>query len=154
MECQKAERKLSAYIDRELGEAITSELADHLSVCPGCSEKLKRMETVWADLEALPEEQITPFFYTRLMSRLQTETPFTRFQNRVLVPVSFGLVILLGIVTGSMVVSDEVQLADSAITETSITRDYIDNHLQDFPEASFAQGYMNVALISDSELGD
>jgi len=154
MKCAIAERYLSAYIDRELAEDVLVEVEKHLHGCNACRIKHEMFNSIWQDLENLQSEPVPAYFYTRLQAKLQSLNPFTRFRDRVLIPLSFGLVMFLGAITGSMVMSDKIQLSETAFAETSETITYIEDHLQDFPESSFSQAYMDIIEMPGNDQGE
>lgn len=142
---------LSVYIDGELREERMKEVRSHLDVCASCAEKCRQMQRVWDAIGCLPQETPAPFFYTRVAARLRRVERYTTIKDRILVPLSFALVLFLGIITGSMFGTGVGSRQDAAFAESSITQEYLENHLQDFPEASFAQDYTELAVLSSGK---
>ena len=71
MNCEMAQRKLSAYLDGELDAALHQELAGHLRQCPGCREELEELGGVDILLRSLPQYHPTADFAQVVVSRVQ-----------------------------------------------------------------------------------
>jgi len=73
MDCETALRNLSAYLDRELGEAPSAELEQHLQECRHCFSMVefeRRLRTVVR--RSCASEQIPPELEQRLRKLLQS----------------------------------------------------------------------------------
>ncbi|MBN2414776.1 zf-HC2 domain-containing protein [bacterium] len=146
MQQHVSDELLSVYIDGELTEERMQEIRRHLEDCAACAQKCGSMQKLWDAVGSLPPESPMPFFYTRVAARLHRAERYATLKERILVPLSFALVLFLGVITGSMFGGGRQQ--DAAFAETSVTLEYLENHLQDFPEASFAQDYVELAVLS------
>ncbi|MEW5767897.1 MAG: zf-HC2 domain-containing protein [bacterium] len=77
MPCRKRKKELSFYLDGEIGRRESRKIEQHLSVCPGCSRRLKILErdreylrNLFESIEApgLPPE-FEKDFYQRLIPK-------------------------------------------------------------------------------------
>ena len=71
MNCEMAQRKLSAYLDGELDAALHQVLAGHLRQCPECREELEELGGVDTLLRSLPRYHPTADFAQVVVSRVQ-----------------------------------------------------------------------------------
>jgi hypothetical protein len=112
MRCSKAEKNLSAYLDRELNPRAAGKLETHLSGCPRCREKLAELERVEAALGAIPGREPSPFLWTRVKAGINSEAEparsrpvFARFRLAP-VPARVAIVSLfLAVVMGGVIFS-------------------------------------------------
>lgn len=101
---------MSAYIDRALAPAESSELESHLSGCPICGAALGQLEALRSTFRALPQEKLSfdmgAVILGRLPPRSRTARSKPRSPLRQLVPLSLGAAAALacGIYLGSLLV--------------------------------------------------
>lgn len=55
MKCERVEEFLSAYVERDLDTLLQGRVEDHLHRCAPCTRSLQELQTLWSELEALPE---------------------------------------------------------------------------------------------------
>ena len=118
MKCKAVHKKLIFYIEGSLPEKEMQQIAGHLRECPECllfSEDLKKtMEIIGLEKSS----KVNPFFYTRVKAKLEnTEEPEivkTPAFVRILQPVAFSILLLLGIYTG-------VRIGQIPQTKNSVT---------------------------------
>ena len=152
MRCRTVQRKLSAFLDGEVPEKMTSQITEHLSGCPACREEAASLSAVWKGLEEMREIDPSPYFWTRLNARIaQAErrrfSPdrVWRMLSRTLVPVTGVTAAVIGLWIGGALYdvyqpdrTDEWDQVASAL--------YLDT-LDDFPAQSIGSAYME--LVSD-----
>jgi predicted anti-sigma-YlaC factor YlaD len=139
-------RKLSAYMDGEVSEDDRGRIDAHIDHCPECRKRLDQMKEDWERLSALPAKQAPPFFYTRMHGRLHTVQVRMKFTEKVLVPLSFAGALYLGVVIGSLVGDRSSAALSAPLPEKPITQAYIEENLNEIPEATLDQIYLELAL--------
>ena len=82
MNCEMAQRKLSAYLDGELDAALHQELAGHLRQCPGCREELEELGGVDTLLRSLPQYHPTADFTRVVLVLSRVQDPVAPGQSR------------------------------------------------------------------------
>jgi anti-sigma factor RsiW len=70
MNCRRAEKILSAYMDHELKPRDRAKIERHLDSCGACREKLEEFRADWEVLEALPGYEIPAGMKARVIARL------------------------------------------------------------------------------------
>jgi len=71
MKCHNAQKKFSAYQDRELKPREQEEISSHLLNCQSCREQYEKLERVWQTLEELQEIRPDPWFYPQLVRKVK-----------------------------------------------------------------------------------
>lgn len=66
--CIEIQRKLSAYMDGELGAAESGAVKEHLAVCAACAGELRAATERDAELKSLPAAEPGPFFEARVLA--------------------------------------------------------------------------------------
>ena len=106
MKCKNLHSKLIFYLEDDLPEAEKGRVEKHLSECNECRAFANDMRKTLGIIEVEKKPESNPFFYTRLKARLESEYQqepemFRRpFFARVLQPVLFSVILLLGIYAG------------------------------------------------------
>lgn len=103
MKCKTVHSKLIFFLERELPEAEMKAVQEHLAGCTDCALFAEDMKKTLSILESDKTPELNPFFYTRVKARM--EQPATRLVGRpvlakVLQPVAFSIILLLGIYAG------------------------------------------------------
>ena len=62
MNCKRAHRRLSAYLDGELPNREALRLEEHLTACPSCQAEADRLRQAWQVLSATEEIRPSPQF--------------------------------------------------------------------------------------------
>ncbi|NQT24366.1 hypothetical protein HQ585_03325 [candidate division KSB1 bacterium] len=118
----------------------TDEICAHLRDCPNCSQWASELESAWQMLEADPGAKPSPYFYTRLRARLDSETQSSPWSVRILLPVSATVVLVLGILLGSVIGTN-----GNGTTALQSQTEWIDGlHLESFDDiqsTSFGAAY-------------
>jgi hypothetical protein len=65
--------KLPELLNGTLDAAEVARLREHLASCPGCAEEAASLETLWARLGELPDEEPSPALRERFATRLARE---------------------------------------------------------------------------------
>ena len=90
------------YIDNELSVEKRTEVEKHLEECADCRSFLAFLEDGMQVIEKEKNPEVSPFFFTRLSSRLE-EKPEYQVQNpwvRLVQPAFFSLLLVAGIYGG------------------------------------------------------
>jgi anti-sigma factor RsiW len=109
MRCSKAVKKLSPYLDGELGARDNALLEAHLTQCDRCAYELKRLLQLHGLICQAQRFSAPPDFHSKVMERVigrQTKgfslfPVFTRFAEAIV----FVLAITAGIMSGGMLIS-------------------------------------------------
>ncbi len=145
MKCRHIQKRLSAYIDNEMGREERKTLDAHLEACETCRFALERMRGVWVLIGEVPQPEAVPYFMTRLNARLGEQKSHSGLIERILLPVSVAAVIFLGTLMGSYFGMNGNQVNTESQAEVEVVSiDYID-HLSDLPSASLSEAYFNLA---------
>ena len=67
MQCQKVQRKLSAYLDGELDLGASRSIESHLNQCGACMEMVANCRRVDALVRGLPKLDVGPDFVAQLL---------------------------------------------------------------------------------------
>ena len=77
MQCQKVQRKISAYIDGELDAASSRSVERHISQCGICREMVADFADVNVLVRGLPKLDMGPDFIGQLLERVsESQAPF------------------------------------------------------------------------------
>jgi anti-sigma factor RsiW len=79
MQCQKVQRKLSAYMDGELALAALRSVESHLDQCAACMKMVADFRKVDALVRELPRFDVSPEFVAQLLKEVgESGTPAKR----------------------------------------------------------------------------
>jgi predicted anti-sigma-YlaC factor YlaD len=146
--CSKIRRRLSAYLDGELDSVKKVSIESHLENCQACRHELKIVNQSWHFLDSLPEPEPPLYFYTRLKARLSSAARERKesWLDRVLIPVSAVVVVILGVFMGSVVGKNGKQVVQEVPAEDNIVSSLYLDHFDDFPTASLGEVYVNLVF--------
>lgn len=106
MKCKAVHKKLILFLEKELPGPEMKAVQEHLDVCPDCAFFAEEMKMTLSILETEKVSEVNPYFYTRVKAKLdrQSEIQFSGIRSsmlvRVLQPVAFSIILLLGIYGG------------------------------------------------------
>lgn len=105
MKCKTTHSKLIFFLEKELVTAEMKAVQEHLDSCPDCALFAEELKKTLSILETDKVNEITPFFYTRVKARLENQASQPQIARRsvlvrVLQPVAFSIILLLGIYAG------------------------------------------------------
>ena len=146
MKCREVRRKLSAYMDGELNLYEKKMVETHLRSCTECQHELEILKETWEEIGALSLPEAAPYFYARLKARMKELEKKKRLSwvERVLIPASAVVVIVLGIFIGSTVSRNgNLQAANSSAEEELVSSLYL-NSFDDFPNSSLGEVYIEL----------
>ena len=114
MRCRRARRRLSAWLDGELGTAQQKALEGHLRACPDCARESHQLAQTWERAGTLPEMDRRPGFDAALWARIhEREARAARMPGwwpilprlgwATIAGLSVAATVWLGIVLGSVV---------------------------------------------------
>jgi hypothetical protein len=133
-------------MDGELSTERKKTIQIHLQECETCQETLKTMNQAWCLLDELPAPESVPYFYTRLKARMEAEKPEKgqKWIERILIPTSAVVAIILGIFMGSIVGSNGNQQAEAAVVDEEFIASYLDS-FEDLPSISLGEDYLDLS---------
>ncbi len=103
MECEKAKKLLSFYLEDELSAQQRKEVESHLKSCPGCSELYSLLQQTKESLSSWPELEVRPELLDRLYSipekKKRFKFSFYFFLRPSLQPILAGVAILLMVIS-------------------------------------------------------
>jgi len=73
MDCTAARDRLFRKLDNELSPSESEELDSHLSECASCAWDMKLLTIPARIAQALPALEPSPYFYSRLKARIESE---------------------------------------------------------------------------------
>ncbi|WP_340111534.1 zf-HC2 domain-containing protein [Maribellus mangrovi] len=119
MKCKDVQSKLIFFLDEELPIKEMQAVQEHLNDCTDCALFAEDMKKTLSILETEKTPELNPFFYTRVKAKMEnreTERVINRrpVLVRVLQPVAFSIVLLIGIYAG-------IKLGASGSAKTSNT---------------------------------
>ncbi|MBT3385227.1 MAG: zf-HC2 domain-containing protein [Prolixibacteraceae bacterium] len=106
MKCKTLHKDLIFFLEKELPEKEMELVKTHLAECSNCALFAEEMKKTLGILEAERSPAVNPFFYTRLKAKIENREPEIKqvFWKpelvRVLQPVLFSVLLILGIYTG------------------------------------------------------
>ena len=107
MKCRNAQKKLSAYQDRELDPRDQEEISRHLLSCQSCRERYAELERVWQTLGELEEIRPDPWSYRQLVRKIREpreqglRPTIERFFQPFRTPAIASILLAIGILTGT-----------------------------------------------------
>ncbi len=85
MNCHRAVKKLSAYLDRELNSRDRELIESHLEACETCRRELAAMRADWGSLKSLPRVEAPGSMELKVLKRLPVkDSPATLWANGML----------------------------------------------------------------------
>jgi len=118
MKCKNIHNKLIFFLENELPVSEIKQIEKHIGKCPECALFVEDMKKTLGIIEIEKSSEINPFFYTRVKAKLDNsnakqEIPAgTPIFVRVLQPVAFSVILLLGVYGG-------IKIAQPLQTETT-----------------------------------
>ncbi len=151
MRCSEIQRKLSPFIDNEMTDPQKKEIENHLNVCENCQRIYQAMLKSWELLDVLPNPEPAPFLYTRIRARLseQARAKSRGWMERILVPLSATVAVILGIFIGSIVGANGDVYSPVSVAENNVTSSIDLNTFDDMPESSLGQIYYEFTGIQE-----
>ncbi|MGD9823593.1 anti-sigma factor family protein [Desulfobacter sp.] len=77
MKCNAARKRLGPYLDRELNSHSTTELRQHLAVCPDCRHELAALKNIRGELDRLSVPPLPPFLAARIAACAKEQAPLS-----------------------------------------------------------------------------
>lgn len=105
MKCKDIHSKLIFFLEEELPAKEIQAVQKHLDNCRACALFAEDMRKTLSILETEKTPEINPFFYTRVKAKLEKQEEKQVLAHRpvsarVLQPVAFSLILVLGIYWG------------------------------------------------------
>jgi len=72
MDCNKAKKRLKAYLDRALPDKEAQALQAHIQNCPHCAQETAVLSRAWDILLELPEPEIIPDLLPETLARIRS----------------------------------------------------------------------------------
>ncbi len=141
MNCQIVQKKLIFFLEKELSGTEMQAFREHLESCPDCALFAEEMKKTLSILDSERNPEINPFFYTRVKAKLenQMEAEGQMMRRpvllRVLQPVAFSIILLLGVYGGIKLGNTSAPKATTELSEQEMVPYW--NALDDEPIESF-----------------
>ncbi|WP_297088969.1 zf-HC2 domain-containing protein [uncultured Draconibacterium sp.] len=104
MNCKLAHKKLIFFVEQELPVSEMEQVRQHLKQCAPCAHFAEEMKKTLSIIEADKVEDENPFFFTRVKARLENtagkQVAARPVLVRILQPVAFSVILLLGVYGG------------------------------------------------------
>lgn len=105
MKCKDVHSKLIFFLDEELPITEMQAVQEHLNDCTDCALFVEDMKKTLSILETEKTPELNPFFYTRVKAKMENRETGRVINRRpvlvrVLQPVAFSIVLLIGIYAG------------------------------------------------------
>jgi predicted anti-sigma-YlaC factor YlaD len=155
MKCRNAQKKLSAYQDRELKSKEEERIASHLLSCQSCREQYAELERVWQTLRGLGEIYPDPWFYRQLVRKIKEprqegwlpalQHVFQLFRVPVTVSVILAVGLLVGTYLGSILARRD--LFPFQTNPAGYSQEALFSSMRVFdpaPPGTFAEGYLRM----------
>jgi anti-sigma factor RsiW len=129
MKCSAIRNMISQYVDDELTPDEKERFTFHIENCPACEEELEEIQSVHQLFASAERFEAPCGFATRVMAHLEEgeETSLSRLRRLVTgrpfflrtVEVAFAMVIILiGVMSGNVLVADRAPARQTSIGET------------------------------------
>jgi len=109
MNCTDCQNHFSEYLDHSLDSQSISQVADHLSVCPECTNEWLAFKKAISFIQNLPMNSVPPDFLMGIHEKLETKSPLSKILDwfsttPVRLAASTGLAVLfVGVVTAVVI---------------------------------------------------
>ena len=100
MKCNRAKRRLSAFLDGELKEKEGKEIKSHLEGCSSCSEELKKLSFSWDILLNLKPVEPPLYLIQKTIAEIAIRKRLFWWQELLLKPSVVFATVILGILIG------------------------------------------------------
>jgi hypothetical protein len=162
MKCHNAQKKFSAYQDRELKPREQEEISSHLLNCQSCREEYQKLDRVWQTLAELEEIHPDPWFYQQIVRknrepRQQGLLPnFQRVFRLMPSPVIASILLVIGILAGTYLgnILIRCDFLPFQPQRTSYSQEALFDSLKVFdpaPPGTLAHGYLQMASYKEKE---
>jgi anti-sigma factor RsiW len=161
MKCRNAQKKLSAYQDRELEPREEEQVRNHLLSCPACREQYAEFERAWQTLGGLEEIQPDPWFYRQLVRKIkepheQALLPTLQHVFRFFrTPAAVSIILIIGLLAGSYLGSilARCDLFPFQSSPASDSRGVLTSMrvFDPAPPGTLAEGYYRMASYKESD---
>jgi len=107
MKCHSAQKKFSAFQDKELKSQEQEEISSHLLTCQFCREQYAELEKTWQTLGELEEIHPDPWFYQQLLEKIKEPSeqgllPVLQHYFLLLrAPAIASIILIVGLLAGS-----------------------------------------------------
>lgn len=147
MECKKAKKLISLYLDGEIEGPQQDILLGHLDSCQECKQEMKVLSTLMEKVSATPDIEPSPYFFVKIKQKIKAEAGHPLLQlllsprNALLIASAVVVAVFAGIFLG------ETSLFSQAAIETAsedTISDLNSGAMRDMPKESFTQAYDNI----------
>jgi predicted anti-sigma-YlaC factor YlaD len=162
MKCHNAQKKFSAYQDRELKPREQEEISSHLLNCQSCREQYEKLERVWQTLRELEEIRPGPWFYPQLVRKVKEprergllpglQWVFPMLRTPAIASILLAIGILAGTYLGNILI--RCDFLPFQPQRTSYSQEALFDSLKVFdpaPPGTLAHGYLQMASYKEKE---
>lgn len=163
MRCRKVRRKLSAFLDHEVGKKDQERITSHLESCPFCREDSITLATLSLLLEKGKENvKPSPYFWNRLEQKItrigESQTIFEKLLerlNQAFIPATATAVLIIGLFIGTQLggvvysnIANKLNPESFTLVQKDADQSLYLNALDDFPGESLG-GIYNALLTEN-----
>jgi predicted anti-sigma-YlaC factor YlaD len=162
MKCRSAQKKLSAYQDRELESREQEQVRCHLLSCQTCREQYENLEQVWQTMGELEEIHPDQWFYQQIVRKIREprqqgllpnfQRVFRLMPSLVIASILLVIGILAGTYLGSILI--RCDFLPFQPQQTSYSKEALFESLKVFdpaPPGTLAHGYLQMVSYKESE---
>ena len=146
MNCQKAQKNLSLYLDGRLSSEEKRQMENHLQACYPCQQALSEMESLDHVLGQINVPSLDSFAYTRFQAVLKVKERKSKKIERRVAITAFSFSLVLGFILGDL--TGFMQNDSSPTSQIASGPEAYWNTLNGIPESSFSELYLDVVLTS------
>lgn len=164
MRCRKVRKRLSAFLDGEVGEMVKERIALHLEGCSSCGNDARALSSLSLLLKEGRESiKPSPYFWNKLEQRIaQTEenqSVFGKLLDRLgkaFIPATATAILLVGLFIGTQLggavyssIAKKLNPESFSLVQKDVDQSLYLNSLDDFPGESLG-GIYN-ALLTETK---
>ncbi|HVP77086.1 MAG TPA: zf-HC2 domain-containing protein [Thermodesulfobacteriota bacterium] len=162
MKCHNAQKKLSAYQDRELDPKDQEQVKSHLLSCRDCREQFAELERVWKVVGQFEEIRPDPWFYRQLLRKIEEprqqglgptiERFFQPLRTPAIAPILLAIGILAGAYLGNILARSDLFPFQPA--QPTYSQEAFLDSLKVFdpaPPGTLAHGYLQMMSYKEDE---
>lgn len=129
-------KDLIFYLDNELSVEKKNAVEKHLEECADCRSFLAFIQESFQTIEKEKNQEVSPFFYTRLSARLEEKAEQQRQSSwvRLMQPAFFSLILVIGIYGGFKLGSNALppKINNQNNTSFQMLNDFADEPIESF----------------------
>ena len=148
MDCKKAKKLISFYLDGEIEGPQSDMMLEHLDVCPQCKQDMKVLSALMGKIKVPQDIEPSPYFFVKIKQKIKAQEARQPLLQLFLSPRSAALIgsaVAVSLFAGIFL--SEITLSGQAAIETASQETMSDLNsgaLNDMPKESFTQAYDSI----------